>query len=417
MTTLPSNPPRWPAPTRSGAGTGLAILVNANAKRGGRRVAVQIARALPGASVRLTKSAHEIDAWLRVLPPPRGVLAAGGDGTAVALVNALARVTPRTPCRCPRWACCRSGRATGGRTRSARRSSTVPRAARRTTPGRCPTRRCGLVEVEGTLAHFAGSGWDAMILDDYKQQLAASTGPEPAPLEERLRIPVGDAAAHGAQGRRLRQPARGHREPRRRGLSPRRRGPTAAAWTASGRARCSTTGRWASPRSAHVPSSATASGRSRSPSACRASSASRVLAGRARRGGDHPAPLGGPAPAAGHARLVRHPRPDDLLALGAAPDRRRRARDEAHDRVPRREPEHRDDRLAKAGVGSNAKRSVRGRRKLRRRCDSRRDSGACRSSGSSRWSPALACTRRRGRPRSIPSPPRRSKRPSSRGRP
>lgn len=82
------------APAPGPPGTGLAILVNANAKRGGRRVAVQIARALPGARVRLTKSEREIDAWLRLLPPMRAVLSAGGDGTAVALVNALARVTP-----------------------------------------------------------------------------------------------------------------------------------------------------------------------------------------------------------------------------------------------------------------------------------------------------------------------------------
>jgi hypothetical protein len=33
------------------------------------------------------------------------------------------------------------------------------------------------VEVEGTLAHFAGSGWDAMILNDYKNQLDQSRGP------------------------------------------------------------------------------------------------------------------------------------------------------------------------------------------------------------------------------------------------
>src|SRR5258708_24362457 len=85
---------RWPAPSADDApGSGLAILVNANAKRGGRRVAVQIARALPGASVRLTKSTREIEAWLRMLPDPRAVLAAGGDGSAVALVNALARTT------------------------------------------------------------------------------------------------------------------------------------------------------------------------------------------------------------------------------------------------------------------------------------------------------------------------------------
>jgi hypothetical protein len=45
------------------------------------------------------------------------------------------------------------------------------------TSGPLPSRRCGLVDVDGTLAHFAGTGWDAMILDDYKRQLEASKGP------------------------------------------------------------------------------------------------------------------------------------------------------------------------------------------------------------------------------------------------
>ncbi|HXN33889.1 MAG TPA: hypothetical protein VN894_18595, partial [Polyangiaceae bacterium] len=58
----------WPVPGEEVVGSGLAVLVNANAKRGGRRLAVQIARALPGARVRLTKTAGEIDAWLRTLP-------------------------------------------------------------------------------------------------------------------------------------------------------------------------------------------------------------------------------------------------------------------------------------------------------------------------------------------------------------
>src|SRR5258708_40190024 len=86
---------RWPAPSADDApGSGMAILVNPNAKRGGRRVAGQIARTLPGASVRLTKSTHEIAAWLRVLPALRGVFAAGGDGTAVAVLIALAAGLP-----------------------------------------------------------------------------------------------------------------------------------------------------------------------------------------------------------------------------------------------------------------------------------------------------------------------------------
>src|SRR5260221_14577235 len=78
------------------AGEGLAILVNANAKRGGRRIAVQISRLMPRANVRLTKAQSEIDAWLRqVLPTrPKVIVAAGGDGKAIALVNAPARGGP-----------------------------------------------------------------------------------------------------------------------------------------------------------------------------------------------------------------------------------------------------------------------------------------------------------------------------------
>ncbi len=179
MTNPPTsqNPPTWPAPSALGApGAGLAILVNANAKRGGRRVAVQIARVLPGASVRLTKSPQEIDAWLRVLGPPRGVFAAGGDGTAVALVNALARLTPdREPL--PTMGILPLGTGNGwahalGAQKLHRCLDMLARA-----PGPLPTRRCSLIEVEDTLAHFAGSGWDAMILDDYRKQLEASTWP------------------------------------------------------------------------------------------------------------------------------------------------------------------------------------------------------------------------------------------------
>ena len=178
MTSPPpsQNPKTWPAPSASGApGAGLAILVNANAKRGGRRVAVQIARTLPGASVRLTRTEKEVDAWLRALAPPRGVFAAGGDGTAVALVNALARLTSdRDPL--PTMGVLPLGTGNGwAHALGARKlHSCLDMLAR--TPGSLPTRRCSLVEVEGTLAHFAGSGWDAMILDDYKRQLESSTG-------------------------------------------------------------------------------------------------------------------------------------------------------------------------------------------------------------------------------------------------
>jgi hypothetical protein len=157
-------------------GSGLAILVNANAKRGGRRVAVQIARALPGASVRLTRAAQDVDAWLRMLPPPRAVLAAGGDGTAVAIVNALARVTPDDQLL-PTLGILPLGTGNGwAHSLGAPKLHRCLELLARVT-GPLPSRRYGLVDVDGTLAHFAGTGWDAMILDDYKRQLEASKGP------------------------------------------------------------------------------------------------------------------------------------------------------------------------------------------------------------------------------------------------
>jgi diacylglycerol kinase family enzyme len=177
LTAAEPQPSRRPAAAPQGPpGTGLAILVNANAKRGGRRVAVQIGRALPGARVRLTKSEQEIDAWLRLLPSMRAVLAAGGDGTAVALVNALARVTPPAE-PLPVMGVLPLGTGNGWA-----HALGAPKLFRcldllAGTRGPLPTRACGLVEVEGTLAHFAGTGWDAMILDDYKRQLEASKGP------------------------------------------------------------------------------------------------------------------------------------------------------------------------------------------------------------------------------------------------
>jgi diacylglycerol kinase family enzyme len=167
----------WPAPSAAGAaGSGLALVVNANAKRGGRRVAKEIARFLPGASVRLTKSMGEIDAWLRVLPTLRGAFAAGGDGTAVALLNALDRVIPPGE-RLPAMGILPLGTGNGwahalGAPKLHRCLELLARW-----PGPLPTRQFSLIEVEGTLAHFAGAGWDAMILEDYRRQLQGSRGP------------------------------------------------------------------------------------------------------------------------------------------------------------------------------------------------------------------------------------------------
>jgi diacylglycerol kinase family enzyme len=160
-------------------GDGLALLVNANAKRGGRRIAVQTARILPGADVKLTRTQDEATAWLRELLPkkPKVIFAAGGDGTAIALVNALSRVTDG---ELPPVGVLKLGTGNAwanvvGAPKLAGALDILRTLADREGP--LPLRRFGLVDAGGTLTHFAGAGWDAEILNDYKEQLAQSKGP------------------------------------------------------------------------------------------------------------------------------------------------------------------------------------------------------------------------------------------------
>jgi len=156
-------------------GAGFAVLVNANAKRGGRRVAVQIARALPGADVRLTRTPEEVDHWLAGLREPRAVFPAGGDGTVIGLINALARVYKDRPL--PRVGILPLGTGNAWAHVIGAPKLDVALKLLRTATDPLPTRRFGLIECDGMLTHFAGAGWDAQVLDDYKTQLALSKGP------------------------------------------------------------------------------------------------------------------------------------------------------------------------------------------------------------------------------------------------
>jgi len=161
------------APPSLDAGKGLHIVVNANAKRGGRRIAVQIARALPGASVRLTRSVQEIEGWLRTIKHPRCILSAGGDGSAVALLNALDHVIPKDEPFPPIGALPLGTGNAWAHALGARKLDTCIRALARHV-GPVPTKRYGLLTCDGTLTFFAGCGWDAQVLDDYRLQLEAS---------------------------------------------------------------------------------------------------------------------------------------------------------------------------------------------------------------------------------------------------
>ena len=155
------------------AGKGLYIVVNANAKRGGRRIAVQIARALPAATVRLTKSLQELEGWLRTIEEPRCILSAGGDGSAVALLNALDRVTPKGERFPPVGALPLGTGNAWAHALGARKLDFCVKALMKH-EGPVPTKRYGLFACDGTLTFFGGAGWDAQVLDDYRLQVEAS---------------------------------------------------------------------------------------------------------------------------------------------------------------------------------------------------------------------------------------------------
>jgi diacylglycerol kinase family enzyme len=155
----------------------IAVLVNLKARRGSERVARACRTALPGARVLASRSLDEARHFARQLSdsPADLIVSAGGDGTAVALLNSIdalsstvggARATSvlaAIPLGTGNgWA--RVTGAPGWRTAVDR----LGQLAR--DEEKLPLRRFDLVEVEGTLAPFAGTGWDAEIIDDFHAQ-------------------------------------------------------------------------------------------------------------------------------------------------------------------------------------------------------------------------------------------------------
>lgn len=182
----------------------IAVVVNLRARRGSHKVARACREHLPDARVLASGSLDEAVGFARDLrqKPPSLLVSAGGDGTIVALINAMRKsVTSRPPAAdapVTDGAEARSATPNGGH---------VPRAAMlldspalgllplgtgngwarvmgapgwRTAVeqlgqlaeagGPLPLRRFDLVEVCGTVAHFAGTGWDAEIIDDFHAQ-------------------------------------------------------------------------------------------------------------------------------------------------------------------------------------------------------------------------------------------------------
>ena len=158
----------------------VAVLVNLRARRGSEGVGRLVRSLLPRARIAVTRSLEEARRWIfeEIVPnPPTLLLSGGGDGTAVALLNELrATGIPVPPIGVlplgtgNGWA-----RVTGAPT--ARKALNSIAALRGAMP---PVRRFALVESEGRVAHFAGTGWDAEIVSDFQAHLSTI----PAPLRD-----------------------------------------------------------------------------------------------------------------------------------------------------------------------------------------------------------------------------------------
>ncbi len=150
----------------------VAVLVNGRSRHGSSKLGARLQRAFPEARVVVTHSLEDARIFLAdsVARGDDVLLSAGGDGTAVAVLNELRAQGAKIPTfgllpvgTGNGWA-----RATGAvGTRAAVRGLRALRNHRRP-----PLRTFDLVEVEGKVTPFAGFGWDADILSDYAKAMA-----------------------------------------------------------------------------------------------------------------------------------------------------------------------------------------------------------------------------------------------------
>jgi diacylglycerol kinase family enzyme len=171
-------------PPLGSGGVDIAVVVNLRARRGSERVVRACRELLPDARLMVSRSLDDALGFARDLheQQPSLVVSAGGDGTAVGLLNAL-RASDQDDQGAPHrddvllsgpafglvplgtgngWANVTG--APGWRTAMTRLGHLAERG------GPLPLRRFDLVEVAGKVAPFAGTGWDAEIIDDFDAQ-------------------------------------------------------------------------------------------------------------------------------------------------------------------------------------------------------------------------------------------------------
>ena len=180
------------------AESAIAVVINLRARRGSDAVLRHCRELLPGARVIASRTADEAFAFLRSAPvPPRLIVSGGGDGTVVGLINAMRRgqtgpasalAPPGEPARST-LALLRLGTGNGWANATgapAWRSGLAQLRRLIETAMPVPVRTFDLVKVAGTAAHFAGTGKDAEIIDDFHAQ---QTGPGLLPARWRAGLP------------------------------------------------------------------------------------------------------------------------------------------------------------------------------------------------------------------------------------
>lgn len=159
----------------------VLAIVNDRARRGGGENVRTLRSLLPRAEVVATRDLEDLQRVADgcVETPPDLLVVAGGDGSAAALLNAVRRAGARRGRPATvlgRLALLKLGTGNGwanslGAPPLAFSLERLRRALDR--KEQLPFRRFDLVEVEGLVAQFAGTGWDAELIDDFHEQKTA----------------------------------------------------------------------------------------------------------------------------------------------------------------------------------------------------------------------------------------------------
>lgn len=174
-----------PLPGRVGRGLGVAVVFNLHARKVTFAAVEQVARALPEAALVVTRTVAECEREVVSLSsrrePVRLLVSAGGDGAVAVLLGAWRRTgRPLPPLGLLPLG---TGNAWAHATHAPRLDRLLDALPHLRYP--LPTRRFALLDAGGTLCQFAGTGWDATLLDDYQRhQERIPTRWLPAPLRE-----------------------------------------------------------------------------------------------------------------------------------------------------------------------------------------------------------------------------------------